>query len=159
MSQQKSANLLIGLGVIWLILALGLVIYQSINTPSIQIEWETATELNAAGFQLYRSTTPDGQFTLLTQELIPSTGSAVSGGSYSFTDTQIEPGIQYYYLLEEVENDGTAIRFSEDIISRSVNPFGPQIIGLIILITIAGLVLIGLGIREKKAGTHGTTTA
>ena len=75
------------------------------------ITWETASEVNTAGFNLYRSASPDGPWEKVNDQLLPPSEDPVSGGSYSFTDASAEPGKTYYYQLEEVELSGNVTRF------------------------------------------------
>ncbi len=77
---------------------------------SVVVEWSTATELDTAGFNIYRSDSPDGPFTRVNEELIPASPNPLVGGSYSFTDTDVVAGQTYYYLLEDVETGGTTTR-------------------------------------------------
>jgi hypothetical protein len=68
------------------------------------ISWETATEIDTAGFVLYRSTTADGPQVQLNSNLIAAQGSGVSGARYSLTDN---PGYgSYYYWLKDVDYSG-----------------------------------------------------
>ena len=71
---------------------------------SVVVAWQTASELNTLGFQLYRSLSAKGPFTLLNADnpLITARGSAQSGATYSYTDFQAD-GVRYYYKLQEVE--------------------------------------------------------
>lgn len=117
---NRPARLLVILGVVWMALAAGLLIYQLSNPAAIKIEWDTATEIDAVGFYLYRSQSADGAFALVNEELIPSRGDAQSGATYEYTDTEVLPGETYYYLLEEVEFDSTTNRYVDDIFSYSV---------------------------------------
>ena len=66
--------------------------------------WETATELDNAGFNLYRAASPDGPWQQLNAALLPATGDPVTGASYTFTDTP-PPG-NYVYRLEDVDLTG-----------------------------------------------------
>jgi hypothetical protein len=69
---------------------------------SILIEWETATELENAGFYVTRDTQPVPPF----QEIsgfIPSEGSGVIGAVYQYEDTNVSSDIVYYYILEAVD--------------------------------------------------------
>jgi len=75
-----------------------------VNRGVVSLDWVTATEINTAGFLLYRSTTPDGYKVQLTQYLIAAQGSAVAGSSYKVTDT---PGYgTFYYWLQDVDHSG-----------------------------------------------------
>jgi len=74
------------------------------NRGTVSIDWITATEINTAGFLLYRSTTADGPQVQLTETLIVAQGSGVTGASYRVTDT---PGYGiFYYWLRDVDYSG-----------------------------------------------------
>ncbi|MCU0507895.1 MAG: hypothetical protein MUC34_05790 [Anaerolineae bacterium] len=80
----------------------------------VRVTWETETEMNTAGFNLYRSTSPDGPFEeKVNTELIPPSADPLTGKEYTYLDKGAQAGITYYYELQEVERDG------------SVNKFGP----------------------------------
>jgi len=75
---------------------------------AIVVKWETASEIDNIGFNLYRSQTVEGPWIQLNDHLIPSQvppGSPV-GAVYKFRDTAVEPGVLYYYLLEDVDIRG-----------------------------------------------------
>ena len=78
------------------------------GAATVTVEWSTASELNTAGFNLYRGETPDGPFTRINRELIPASPDPLIGGTYIFTDTAVVAGRTYYYQLEDVETSGTA---------------------------------------------------
>ena len=73
---------------------------------SILLEWQTATELDNAGFHLWRATGEgwkDGDYSTvirLTDQLIPALG---DGSSYFYIDSHVEPGVTYYYALEDID--------------------------------------------------------
>ena len=145
-----TAGWLIFLGALWLLLAGALFYYQLAQPPSIKVEWETATELETAGFYLYRSQSPDGRFVRINEALIPGAGDTVSGASYSYTDRRVTPGATYYYVLEEVEYDATTNRYEQDIFSHTV----PRTVWWAVLLTavslLIGLALLVMGIRERR---------
>jgi hypothetical protein len=59
------------------------------------------------GFNLYRSTSADGPYVKLNESLIPSQSpGSVLGATYTWVDEDVEPGITYYYKLEDVEVSG-----------------------------------------------------
>ena len=72
---------------------------------AINLDWATASETDNFGFNLYRATALDGEQTQLNEGLIPSLVAPGSpyGAEYSFVDETAEPGVLYYYWLEDVE--------------------------------------------------------
>jgi len=72
---------------------------------SVTLTWETATEIDNAGFNLYRATSGNGSYTKINTALIAADGDPVSGASYSFRDERLAPGT-YYYKLEDVDYYG-----------------------------------------------------
>ena len=75
------------------------------------IFWTTGTEIDTEGFHILRSTFPGGPYSRITPSMVASTGSAYSGGRYSFVDTSVEDGENYYYKLEEVDNKGSIAQY------------------------------------------------
>jgi hypothetical protein len=76
------------------------------SADGVTLAWETATEIDNAGFNLYRAASPDGPWTQINDALIVAQGEAVSGASYSFVDT---PGYgTFYYQLEDVDFYGVS---------------------------------------------------
>lgn len=79
------------------------------QSDSVLLEWETASETNNLGFNLYRSTSPDEVGERLNGELIPSQApGSGQGANYEFVDDTGQGGTTYYYRLEDVDLDGTA---------------------------------------------------
>ncbi len=74
---------------------------------AILVTWETASELDNVGFNLYRSTAADGPYMQLNAGLIPPQfpGEAM-GGTYEWHDTGVQPGVVYYYKLEDLDVKG-----------------------------------------------------
>jgi hypothetical protein len=107
---NNSTPVLILLALLWWLLAAAVVLYQVVSPPEIQIEWVTATEYNTAGFNLYRSETPDGEFRQINEKLIPGSDDPALGGQYLFLDREVHRGQRYYYVLEDVEYDNTRQR-------------------------------------------------
>jgi hypothetical protein len=73
----------------------------------VRVTWQTATELDLVGFNLYRSSSRGGPRTQVNAKLIASQmpGSAV-GAAYSFVDGTVAKGGRYYYWLEELDVHG-----------------------------------------------------
>ena len=72
----------------------------------VVIKWATASEVDNAGFILWRSLTRDSGFTRLNTALIAGAGTTGERQEYTFTDASAKPGVEYYYQLEEVAFDG-----------------------------------------------------
>ncbi|NJO16290.1 MAG: hypothetical protein HC877_11215 [Thioploca sp.] len=69
-------------------------------SEGIKLEWQTATELDNAGFDLWRSETENGEYIKITDSLIPAKG---NDSTYTFIDNNVEPGVTYYYQLEDID--------------------------------------------------------
>ncbi len=68
----------------------------------IYLTWETMMETNLVGFNLYRSTSPEGERQQLNAAIIPGQAPGdMSGASYEFS-VPVEPGQTYFYWLETV---------------------------------------------------------
>ena len=72
---------------------------------AVKLEWETGTEVDNAGFNLYRATAPGGPYIKVNAALIAAEGDPVAGASYSFLDQRLLPAT-YYYKLEDVDFNG-----------------------------------------------------
>ena len=71
----------------------------------VLVSWETVSEINNAGFNLYRNTSPDLVGDLLAYVPSQAPGST-QGAAYSFEDADVQPGQTYWYWLEDVDLNG-----------------------------------------------------
>jgi len=125
-------------------LGLGWLAFTS-SASIVTVEWTTASELNTAGFNLYRGDSQDGPFTKINSNLIPHSPDPLVGGSYVFTDTTVQAGRTYYYQLEDVEFTGGSIRHGPIVVKAerggtteltvAVALMGAAVLGLVILTT------------------------
>jgi hypothetical protein len=78
------------------------------QADAILVTWETASELDNRGFNLYRGTSPAGPDHQLNTTLIPSQSQgSPSGFVYTWEDrADLEPGTTYYYWLEDLDISG-----------------------------------------------------
>lgn len=77
------------------------------QTDRIVLRWETASEVETLGFNLWRGTECNATAaTKLNQALIPAEGQGALGAEYEFEDLDVEGGVLYDYRLEDVENSG-----------------------------------------------------
>ena len=99
---------LLALGVAWLAVAMLLLVYWLVDSPSIEVRWQTETEFDTAGFYVLRGNREDGPFLRINDQLIASAADPVAGGDYLLVDSNIVAGEIYYYRLEDVELDGNS---------------------------------------------------
>ena len=71
---------------------------------SIMLDWSTLSEINNDRFDVMKST--DGINFVYIGE-VPGHGTTADPHIYNFEDTDVEPGILYYYRLRQVDYDGT----------------------------------------------------
>ncbi|MEZ4771041.1 MAG: Ig-like domain-containing protein [Caldilineales bacterium] len=73
----------------------------------VLVTWETVSELNNAGFNLYRTGTADPPSAADLLAYIPSQGpGSAQGFSYDYKDYEVTPGETYWYWLEDVDFSG-----------------------------------------------------
>lgn len=72
----------------------------------VTLVWVTASEINNAGYNVYRANEEDGGYEKINDSLIPAQGSATEGASYSFTDENVKNRETYFYKLEDVDLNG-----------------------------------------------------
>jgi hypothetical protein len=74
----------------------------------VLLAWETVSEIDNEGFNMWRSEAADSDYTRLNPSLIPARGNADTGASYEFTDGDVVNGVTYYYKLEDVDLNGVS---------------------------------------------------
>lgn len=151
-SWTRSSSGLIIVGILWVGFAGAVLITQLYGSKDANVQWDTSTEVNTAGFYLYRSTSPNGEFILINKEgeLIPSRGNALSGATYEFTDENVMPGETYYYVVEEMEYDLTSHRYDDEVISYTVPRIQWWAIVLVALSLFIGPAMLITGWRENR---------
>jgi hypothetical protein len=76
------------------------------NDGRVMVMWETGTEIDNAGFNLYRAASLEGPWYRVNPGLIAAEGDPVSGASYTFVD---RPGRgAFYYRLEDMDYFGSS---------------------------------------------------
>ena len=76
------------------------------------LKWQTASEVENFGFDVYRSDREEGPFVRLTESPIPGSGTSDVPTKYEFADTSIEPDTAYYYYVESISTAGVRQRFT-----------------------------------------------
>jgi hypothetical protein len=121
----------------------------------VRVTWKTETEMNTAGFNLYRSTSPDGPFTeKVNEQLIPPSADPLTGKEYTYVDTSARSGVTYYYQLQEVERTGNVNKFGP-ITVRASGLEWPQVALLVALAVVVLIIWIRGGQIRQKARVNG----
>ena len=72
----------------------------------VVLEWVTASEIDNAGFNLYRAVSKDGEYQKINSFLIPAKGSATQGVLYELIDKGVKNRKMYWYKLEDIDLNG-----------------------------------------------------
>ncbi len=72
----------------------------------VVLKWTTESEVNNAGFYIYRSDTKDGEFSVVNPTMIKGAGTTGQRNEYTWTDTSAKPNTVYYYRIEDVSYTG-----------------------------------------------------
>jgi hypothetical protein len=143
------------LSVIWILLGVAIFILSLTYDPEILVEWETETEFETVGFNLWRKKGDLGDFRRINEVIIPGSSDPVSGDVYSYVDLDVESGITYYYQLEDIARDGTSTRHKELTIKL------PQSNALFILLALSsiafGLILGVITVSRNNRPSSDTT--
>jgi hypothetical protein len=74
----------------------------------VVLSWTTASEIDNAGFNLYRSESADGEYVKINASLIPAEGSPTQGATYQYVDRDVKNRTTYYYKLEDIDLNGNS---------------------------------------------------
>ena len=72
----------------------------------VVLKWTTESEVDNAGFYIYRSETNEGEFKVVNPAMIQGAGTTGKRNEYSWTDTTAKPNTVYYYRIEDVSHAG-----------------------------------------------------
>ena len=78
------------------------------QSSKIILQWETESEIDNTGFNLYRSAAADGEYLKINDSLIPANGSASQSAPYTFVDEKVQNRKTYFYKLEDVDLNGNS---------------------------------------------------
>jgi hypothetical protein len=74
----------------------------------INLIWTTESEVNNAGFNIYRAESAEGNYEKINDSLIAAQGSLMQGAAYEYVDKDVKNKKTYYYKLEDVDLNGTS---------------------------------------------------
>lgn len=87
--------------------AIILIFFKALNhSTGVTLKWKTGSELNSAGFHLWRSNLKHGDYRKITKSMVPAKGGPSSGADYELIDSNVKSGQIYFYKLEEISMDG-----------------------------------------------------
>ena len=72
----------------------------------VVLKWTTESEVDNAGFYIYRSKKRDGEFKVINATMIEGAGTTGERNNYTWTDTTAKLNTVYYYRIEDVSNAG-----------------------------------------------------
>ena len=70
------------------------------------LNWTTESEVENAGFYIYRSQTKNGEFQVVNPTMIQGAGTTGERNTYTWKDTTAKPNTVYYYRIEDVSHAG-----------------------------------------------------
>ncbi len=77
---------------------------------TVELRWVTLSEQENLGYRIYRKLLDEGEYRLLTGELIPGAGTTLQTHEYSYVDETVEAGVTYLYRLADVSTSGVEVR-------------------------------------------------
>jgi hypothetical protein len=121
--------------------ALSILAWHEFSRPTIVIEWTTSSEIDTAGYNIYRSEVNRNGDERVNPELIPASTDPLVGGEYEFEDQTVLPGEDYRYYLEEVETNGQINRHGP-ISVKATRGGGVEIVLAVILLLLSGIFFV-----------------
>jgi len=76
----------------------------------VQVSWETVSEIDNAGFNLYRATRDDWSSAALLAAVPSQAPGSAQGFAYGYQDFDVQPGQVYWYWLEDIDLSGATTR-------------------------------------------------
>jgi hypothetical protein len=78
------------------------------GSNQVILKWVTESEIDNAGFNIYRAESKDGEYVKINSSLIPAEGTATSGATYQYIDENVQNRKTYYYKLKDIDLNGTS---------------------------------------------------
>ena len=79
---------------------------QIAESGQVLLRWTTASELENAGFNIFRSEDKAGPFVKVNATLIQGAGTTSDRSEYTWIDTTAKPNVEYYYQIQDVSFAG-----------------------------------------------------
>jgi len=78
------------------------------SSRKVILYWSTESEIDNAGFNIYRSESEDGDYEQINDSLIAAEGSPTEGAEYEFVDDDVKNRRTYYYIIEDIDLNGVS---------------------------------------------------
>ena len=88
----------------------------------VTLSWSTGSEIRNEGFNVLRSTAPGQPGQAVNRGLIQAVGGPAFGADYGFVDDSVEPGVTYYYKLQDLGTSGESTRHGTDACTFGSDP-------------------------------------
>jgi hypothetical protein len=93
------------------------------------IEWETGSEINTAGYYLYRVVDSAGRLEQVNRNMVPALIEKRQGGAYQVVDNGVAAGSTNRYVLVEVETRGKTRQHGPFEVKPGNRPFAASFAG------------------------------
>jgi hypothetical protein len=104
----------------------GTIVYTDKSNCYVILKWETATEIDTVGFNIWRAQVKNGEYVNITKVNNQLVGikakNDYQGASYSYEDHDVVPGNTYYYVLEDIDFAGLSTVHYDFLDSATVQP-------------------------------------
>ena len=76
------------------------------ESGQVVLSWTTESEIENAGFNIFRGEGEQGPFVKVNATFIQGAGTTSERNMYQWTDTTAKTGVEYYYRIEDMSFDG-----------------------------------------------------
>ncbi|MBN2149399.1 MAG: S8 family serine peptidase [Anaerolineales bacterium] len=97
--------------------------YATPGVGKVAVNWETANEIDISGFNIYRSSSMEGEYVQVNADLIAARSVGSGGAMYSWIDEAVQAGSTYYYRLEILDAGGRAQFLDAIAIGEPLPPY------------------------------------
>ena len=97
------------------------------TAAGVVLKWTTESELDNAGFYIYRSETKEDEFKVVNLTMVQGAGTTSERNEYTWTDTTAKPNTVYYYQIEDISHVGVRKRLATVRLKGLVSARGKMI--------------------------------
>ncbi|MDZ7319795.1 MAG: T9SS type A sorting domain-containing protein [candidate division KSB1 bacterium] len=90
------------------------------DSSGVWLNWSAVVGTENMGFDVFRSMSPNGGFSLINENIIPVSNTPGNVHNYSFFDPNVDPGQTYYYQLGDVDLSGNVATYGPIAVTAGV---------------------------------------